>query len=270
MLKKVAIVALVVVAGLFLLNRTDLGSYMGTAWKKVRSGAADQVPLEFEIERLKNEVSQLVPDMKKNLKVLADEMVAVENLKRDVEESRVALDKQRTKVLALKTDLEKNRDNAVVSFGGRQYSTARLQEKLAREWKAFQLGEQGLKAKEELLVAKEEAIDVARQQLSAMRQKKEQMEVEVARLETLVKTERLRETQSNFQLDDSRVARIQAGIQAVRDRLQSRAIEASLHAKFVDELELPAEQRVKTDELLKEINSSLGHIEAEEVAAGNK
>ena len=84
MFKKIGLVALVVVGGLFLLNRTNLGSYASTAWKKVRQGACNQVPLEFEVERVRHEISQLVPDMKDSIKAIAEESVAVENLRDEI------------------------------------------------------------------------------------------------------------------------------------------------------------------------------------------
>src|SRR5215831_18380895 len=63
--KKLVIVALVFVA---LLSHTSaghkVGSFISTAWGKMVTGAENQVPLEFEIERLRHETAQLVPDMR--------------------------------------------------------------------------------------------------------------------------------------------------------------------------------------------------------------
>lgn len=270
MFKKIGIVALVVVAGLFLLNKTDLGSYAGTAWKKIRTSTKGAVPPEFEIERLKNEIAQLVPDMKRNVKVVADEMVAVERLRSEVAETRTELAKKKDYVLAMKSELEKNKNATTVSFRGQEYASTRIKEKLAREWDAYKRGEDGLKSKEQLLVAKEEAVDIAREQLSAMRAKKEQLEVDVARLEAELKTLRLAQTRSNFQLDDSRLARINSAMANVRDQIKSMQIQSDLHGKYVDDLELPAEKRIKTTELIKEIDTHFNAEEGSGVATGNK
>ena len=81
MFKKIAIASVVVVAGLVLLAKTNLGSYAHTAWKKAKIGVSEQVPLEFEIERVRDEVSKLTPDMDKNFNAIAHEMVAIDNLR---------------------------------------------------------------------------------------------------------------------------------------------------------------------------------------------
>jgi len=102
MLKKIAFATLAVSAGLFLVGQTRLCSYGGTAWKKIQVGAKHQIPVEFEIDRLKHEISQLLPDMKRNCTAIAEEIVAVQNLKEDVAYTRTNLDKQKQSVRALK------------------------------------------------------------------------------------------------------------------------------------------------------------------------
>src|SRR5205085_7520694 len=102
MIKKVIVGAVAVAAGLSLLSWAGLGSYPGTIAQKVRSTFKKQVPLEFEIERLRYQVTQLVPDMKKHLNTIAEEMVAVENLKEEVADIRSNLKNQKDKILALK------------------------------------------------------------------------------------------------------------------------------------------------------------------------
>src|SRR5262245_26498341 len=59
MLKKLGIVAVIVVASFVALRMTKLGSYAGTAWSKIRAGANNSVPVEFEIDRLRHELAQL-------------------------------------------------------------------------------------------------------------------------------------------------------------------------------------------------------------------
>src|SRR5262245_36339836 len=106
MCKKIGIVALAAVAGWFLLSNTHFGSYARTAFQKMKNGAKQSVPLEFEIERVKNEVAQLVPDMHDHLKAIAVETVAVDNLREEVKVARANLTEQKKKILVLKKDVE--------------------------------------------------------------------------------------------------------------------------------------------------------------------
>src|SRR6266851_4449838 len=84
MFKKIAIASVIVVAGLVLIAKTSVGSYVHTGWKQLKAGTKNQIPLEFEIERAKDEVSQLVPDMNKYFNEMAHEVVALDSLKEDI------------------------------------------------------------------------------------------------------------------------------------------------------------------------------------------
>jgi chromosome segregation ATPase len=269
MVKKIAIVAVAVLAGLFLLNKTNLGSYAGLAWKKVRTSANNQVPLEFEIERVRHEVAKLGPDMRQHLSAIATEEVAVENLREDVSNTRAQLAKQKETVLTMKRDLAKADAGNVtyVTYGDRKWSVSRVRDKLARDWASYKRCEEGLQSKEKLLEVKEEALAAARDQLAAMKDKKAQLEVQVAQLEAELKTLRVAQTRSDFQLDDSRLARINASVAQIHDRLRILKKEQDLRGQFANDLEIPVEKAVKTADVIKEIDEHFG--KDGKVAAGN-
>src|SRR5713226_6364047 len=134
MFKKIGIAAVVVAVVLFLLNSTMLGSYTGTAWSKIHGSFKKQVPLEFEIERIKHEIAQLVPDMKKNLSSVAEEMVAIDNLKEDIRVTRERLATEKVSIMTMSEDLDKG---ATVVYKGRDYSATRVREKLARDFASY-------------------------------------------------------------------------------------------------------------------------------------
>src|SRR5438270_10882512 len=132
MLKKFAIAAVVVGAGLGLLHATGLNSYTSTAFSKVRGTFKKSVPLEFELERLRHEVSQLIPEMKQSFSRIADEMVAVENLDKEIKATTVTLAKQKQVLLAMTKDLESGKK--LISYDGRDYSADRVARRLERDW----------------------------------------------------------------------------------------------------------------------------------------
>jgi len=259
MCKKIGIVALAVVAGIFLLRSTNLGSYTSTMIGKLKHSASNQVPLEFELDRVRNEVSQLVPDMKSHISAIATEEVAVENLRQDVKTTRAQLDKQKENILTMRKDLETaGNGTKTIVYSDREFTVSRVRERLTRDWDSYKRCEEGLKSKEKLLEAKEESLNLAREQLSSMRAKKEQLEVEVAQLEAEVKNLRLAQTKSNFQLDDTRLARIHASMSSIRDRLRVQVKEQELTGRYASDLDIPVEKKVKTQEVMKEIDDHFG------------
>jgi hypothetical protein len=260
MCKKIGIVALAVVAGLFLLNKTNLGSYTRTAWNKIKCGAKDQVPLEFEIERVKNEISQLVPDMRDQLKLIAQETVAVENLRDDIKVTRNNLTEQKKRILAMKKDLESGAKT--VKYNGTEVSASRVSESLARNWDLYKKAEKNLDTREKLLETRENGLAAAREQLSTIRATKEELELQVAQMELDLKTQRIAATKSTIQFDDSRLSRIKDSIASIRNRLRVNEVEQALEGQFGKDLDVPVEKKVQTTELLKDIDNHFGKDDA--------
>jgi chromosome segregation ATPase len=254
MMKKIGIASVVVLAGLVLLATTNLGSYARTGWNKIKKHAGNSVPLEFELERVRGEVDQLVPDMNKNINAIAHEMVAIDNLRKDIEQTRANLDAQKKNILTMREDVEGKGDREVIFYDGSPYKAERVKTKLARDWEAYKQGEASLKAKEELLEAKEQSLAAAKEQMNAMKAKKEHLEVEIAQLEAQLKTLRVSEARGSFKIDDSRLGRIEDSLKDIRNRINVASTEASLRGEYNSDV-IPVEKKVQTADVLKDIDS---------------
>jgi chromosome segregation ATPase len=257
-----------VAAGLFVWSKTNLGSYGCAAWKKVKVSAVNQVPLEFEIDRLRNEVTRLVPDMRKNLSVIAQEMVAVENLKEDIANTNANLDKQREKIRAMKENLKKGVTPIV--YNGRSYRPDRVRDILTTELAACQRAEEAIKHKEQLLEAKEKSLDAAREQLESIKGQKQQLEVELARLEAEVKTLRVAQTRSKIQLDDSRLAQIKGSLAEVRNRLKAELYETDLAGRFNQDGDAVETKAPSNDDVIRNVEAYLGETSKNKVTADRR
>ena len=256
MFRKIAIAAVAVVAGLFIVRSTHLGAYARTAWGKVKSHAKAQVPLEFQIETLRNEVAQLTPDMKSHCNAIAEEMVAVQTLRDQIADIRTNLENQKAVVRRMNDDLK---SGAVkITYRGRTYTADRIRDKLSRDLDSCKRCADELKAKEQLLEAKEHSLDAARQQLAGMKAQREQMEVQIAQLEAEVKTLRVAQTHSNFQLDDSRLSSIKAQLADIQNQLKVEKIAGDLHAAFSNDAIEVEKKAPSAAELSREVDEFLG------------
>jgi chromosome segregation ATPase len=252
MVKKVGIAALAVAAALFVVSHTRFGSYVNVSWNKMRACAGKQVPIEFEIERIRNEVAQLVPDMNKHLSAIAEEKVQIESLKDEIATVRINLKQQKENILTMTRDLESNNEQIV--YDGRPYSKTRIKEKLDRDFASYKRADAEMKSREQLLDAKERSLGSALDQLASMRDQKRELEVSVAQLEADLKAVRLEQTKSKFQLDDSRLAQIKASLADIRSRLRGEQIEAELKGQFASDNSIPVEKKSKsTTEVTKEV-----------------
>ena len=84
MFRKIFVTAVAIGAGFFLLRSTHIGGYARTAWAKARTTVQGQIPLEFQLETIRNEVAELVPDMKRHINQLAQETVVVDSRRDEV------------------------------------------------------------------------------------------------------------------------------------------------------------------------------------------
>ena len=257
MLKKIGFAALAVVAGLFILNSTHLGAYAKTAWHKAKKTAKGQVPLEFQLDTARHEIAQLIPDMRKHIDSVAQETQAVRRLRESIEVTKTNLSAQKQRIFTMKEDLKK--DSAKIFYNDRFYSADRVRDKLARDLVSCQRCEKELESREKMLEAKETALEAAREQLGSMKGEKEKLEVLVATMEAELKTLRLAQTRSHFNFfDDSRLARIKANLDDIRDQMRAQQTASELAGEFLNDV-IPVDKKVSQskDQLIKDVETYL-------------
>ena len=270
MLKKIAFAAVAVVAGLFILNSTHMGSYARTAWHKVKTAAKCQVPLEFQLESARNEIAQLIPDMQKHIDVIAHETIAVRRMKDDITLTRANLAEQKKNLLAIKDDLKKGEVKFL--YGSRFYSADRVSQKLWRDLASCQRCERELESRDKMIEAKETALDAAREQLASMKSEKEKLEVLAAQMEAELKTLRVAQTRSQFHLDDSRLSRIKQTLADIRDQMRAQQTASELTAEFLNDTIPVAQQQAvpSKDQVIKQVEAYLGDDKADSSVAAQK
>ena len=90
--------------GLVLVGR-DAFSYLRTSAGYVTDAVQESVPIEFQIDRARGMVQDLVPEVRKNMHVIAKEEVEVQRLDEQIAESESRLGKEKDQLLRLKTDV---------------------------------------------------------------------------------------------------------------------------------------------------------------------
>jgi chromosome segregation ATPase len=253
MIRKIFLAGLAVVAGLFILNSTHLGSYARTAWSKIRAHAKAQVPLEYQLETVRNEVAQFMPEMKNQISALAAESYAVKKLRNEVTELQACLNKQRGNISAMKEELK----TVKTSLDGRGGPVERLKNRLDRDVASYKRCADELKAKESLLEAKEASLEAERDKLNNMKAQKEQWEVQIAQMETELKLLRSAQTKSTFQLDDSKFAQIKGMLNDLKDQIQVQKTAADMWGAFSNDV--PVEKQAKTTaQVIREAEEVVG------------
>src|SRR5438270_293645 len=105
MVKKGVIGAALTAGALYLVLGSHAPSYVRTAFHKVRHSAKSSVPIQFDIERARDEIAALAPAIDNNKEELARAEVDVEHLQSEIATVRTNLEGEKKAMLALRDGL---------------------------------------------------------------------------------------------------------------------------------------------------------------------
>src|SRR6185437_640632 len=87
----------------------DVVSYVKTFGCSARDAIKSEVPIEFEIQRARDMVGNLIPDIRRCMHVIAEEEVNVEGLTKDIAKAETEMNKQKDEILALRRDVDQGK-----------------------------------------------------------------------------------------------------------------------------------------------------------------
>ena len=109
MIKKVVLIGVGVgLLGLLVLG-TGAMSYVRTSASYVKDSVHNTVPIEFQIKRARRMIEDLVPEVRKNMHVIAKEEVEVERLEKEIAQLTEESAQDKDHLMRLKGDLETGR-----------------------------------------------------------------------------------------------------------------------------------------------------------------
>jgi len=245
MLKK----GLIVAAGAALLGGLIFGpdalSYVGTSLGWVKQSVRESVPIEFEIERARGMCKDLVPDIRKNMHVIAKEEVEVERLGKEIAQLDGRLEKEKSAMMTLRGDLGSS--SAQFVYAGRKFTAQQVEKDLANRLERYKTNQATLDSLRDMQAARQRNLEAARQKLDGMLAAKRQLEVDVQNLEARLKMVEVAQTTSDCNIDDSRLGRVKELIGDLRSRLS--VAEKLANADQYLESEIPVSEEDPQDTL---------------------
>jgi len=234
MIRKLVIVGLIVVIGGAFVAKSNLSSYITTSYRRVAGSVEESVPMEFQIDRARNMVRDLEPEIRRSMHIIAKEEVEVAALDERLETAGEKAEKDKTEILRLQSDLKSG--DSVFHYAGHRYSEGEVKQDLSRRFNRFKTTDATLESMRQMRDARQRNLDAARQKLTAMMSAQRQLQVEVENLEAKLKLVEVAEASSDFQFDDSQLARAKQLISDVRTRLDVAAKLANADENFHDEI----------------------------------
>ena len=243
MIKKALLVAVGLGVAMVVLFGRDAASYVGTTYHRVTDSVESAVPVEFQIDRARQMVRDLEPEIRHSMHVIAKEEVALEQLNQQIDTSEDKTEKEKSDILRLQADLGKNK--SVYRYASRTYSAGEVKQDLARRFNRFKVSDDTLASMKQMRDAREKNLDAAQQKLAALVNARRKLEVDVQNLEAKRKLVEVAQASSEFVFDDSQLARAKELINDIRTRLDVAAKLA--HADVNVEVEIPLDEATPSD-----------------------
>jgi hypothetical protein len=232
--------ALLVTAGLgvatVLLFGKDAASYISTTYHNMTDAVTESVPVEFQIDRARQMVRDLEPEIRRSMHIIAKEEVAVEQLNHQIAHNAEKADKDKKEILQLQADLGDNK--STYRYASRTYTKGEVKQDLARRFTRFKVTDDTLASMKQMRDAREKNLDAAQQKLAAMVNARRKLEVDVQNLEAKRKLVEVAQASSEYVFDDSQLARAKELINDIRTRLDVAAKLANADVAVETEIQL--------------------------------
>jgi chromosome segregation ATPase len=229
MVKKGVIGAALTAGALYLAFGTHAPSYVRTAFHKVRHTAKDSVPIQFDIERARDEIAALAPAIDNNKEELARAEVDVEDLQHQIATTRANLETEKTAMVALRQSLS---TGDLRLAGHVNYTPEDIQGELAHRLDHYRNVNETLKEKETTLKARQSAVTAARQKLTEMARLKRTLATKLESIQARLQAIEATQDRNEFNFDDSALARAKQTVADLERRLAVKARVAEMEGHF--------------------------------------
>jgi chromosome segregation ATPase len=256
MIKKAVLGAALSAGAMYLVFGTSAPSYVRTAFHRVRHNAKDAVPVQFEIDRARQEIANLEPAIKDNIEVLARAEVDVEYLNREIATTQANLASEKKAMLALRDSLETG-DFRLAGHGHVRYTEDEVKGDLARRLDRYRNVNKILEEKEATLKAREKSVIAARKLLMEMAAQKQTLLTKLEKIEAHLKMIEATRATNEFDFDDSALARAKQSVSELEKRLEVLDRKAEMEGRFVDSGNLPVGLEPNRD-VVREIDDEFG------------
>jgi chromosome segregation ATPase len=214
----------------------DLVSYVQTSAGYVKDSVTNSVPVQFQIDRARTMIKDLVKEIRENMHVIAKEEAEVARLEQKITDAQTGLNKDKEELLRLKTDL--NTGKGPFRYAGRNYSADEVKTDLANRFQRYKTNEATLTSLQQIHKARQKSLDAARQKLEGMLASRRQLGVEVENLEARLQMVAAAQTTSNYNFDDSQLGRVKELVSDLKTRVDVAERMVSAEGSFHDEIPL--------------------------------
>ncbi|TWT88850.1 hypothetical protein Mal64_23380 [Pseudobythopirellula maris] len=215
---------------------TDTFSYLKTSYNRLTSSVSDSVPVEFQIDRARQMVHDLAPEVRRSMHVIAKEEIELDKLRNQIAKAETQAQESKEQIMRLQSDLGSGQD--VFRYAGRSYSRNEVKHDLTQRFSRHKVADDTLAHLCSMRDARAANLEAAQKKLAAMMSAQKRLETDITNLETQRKLVEVAQASSDVLLDDSQLARAKDLIVDIRTRLDVAAKLANADSHYLGEIPL--------------------------------
>lgn len=246
-----------------LLFGRDLASYIGSSAKSVRTAMKDNVPIDFELQRARDLLENIIPEMQANVRLIAHEEVEVAGLEGEIARCSTSLADEKARVARLRNAL--TTQQVSYTLGGLEYTREQVREELARRFERFKEAELVMAGKQRLLDTRRRSLQAAMQVLDRTRAQKVRLEDQIAALESQYHLVKAASVGSPLHVDNSKLAQTEKLLGDIKKRLDVAERVLAHEARFVQPIEIDV---VDEQDLIAQVDDYLNPVGGTRVEIG--
>jgi peptidoglycan hydrolase CwlO-like protein len=231
MVKKGLVGAALTAGALYLAFGTSAPSYVKTAFFKVRHSAQHSVPIQFEIDRARQEIADLEPMILENRETLARGEVDVEQLEKEIASVEANLAKEKQAMVALRESL-KTGDLRLTGRSNVSYTADEVKGELGQRIDHYKYVNKVLENKQATLKARHKAVENARKKLAEIDNQKRVLATRIESIQARLEMIQANEEKDEFHFDDSALSRAKQAVADLEKRLEVKARVAEMSGRF--------------------------------------
>jgi len=229
--KKGLIGAALGAAALGLVFGTAAPSYVKTSFHKARQSVKGSVPVEFEIERAKQEIAALKPAIEGAIETEVEAEIQAQNLAREIADARTELNRDGQRLQAYN---ERLKSGDLHLTGGEAYSEKSVKNDLARMMDRYQIAKTILLEKQETLKIRQKNVMSAREGRVAMQNAEKDLSARVQAAEARLNQIKASRASNEFSFDGTAIGQAKKIVSEVEAQLEKMARVDDLKGKYAD------------------------------------
>ena len=211
---------------------TAAPSYVHTAFHKARTSVKGSVPVEFEIERARNEIAALTPALHEGIETLTRAQIEVDHLQAQIASGREELNKEGHALQALNDHL---RTGDLHLTGGVAYSEKAVMNDLARRMDHYKVLKTTLGEQQETLAILQKNVASAKQGLDALKSAKQDLTARVEGAQARLNQIKSARATHRYSFDDSAIGQAKKTVSELETKLEQMSRVDELKEKYLEE-----------------------------------